>query len=143
MLYSYPKQPNGTDCYGLNSKSVQKVVDIKQTDNTECWGKYFTDSGLFKWGEINLFENQQHLKDFRLTIDYPEDYKFCTKLYKDLVSNYGIDFNLIHLFEVLNSSEYQKLLDKMKELEKKWDTHFIQCTSDVERDAERLKKNIC
>ena len=43
----------------------------------------------------------------------------------------------------LKLEEYQKLLDKMKELEKKWNTHFIQCTSDVERDAERLKKNIC
>jgi len=141
MLYSYPGQPNGTECYGLRTDSVKKVIDIKGTDNTESWGKYFTDTELFKWGEINLFEKYPHLKDFRLTIDYPEDYEFCKKLYNDLLKNYDVHFTLNNLFQILDSQGYKKELEDILELEKKWEKHFAIGATDVDKDIERIKNN--
>lgn len=143
MLYSFPGQPNGTECYGLRTESVKKIADIKGTKNTECWGKYFTDTGMFKWGEINLFEKHPHLKDFRLTIDYPEDYEFCKKLYNDLLVKYGVNFNLDNLLQILDSPEYKKKLENMVELEKKWEKHFVKGVSDVDKDIKRIKKQFC
>lgn len=142
MLYSYPEQPNGTDCYGLKTAALKKVIDIKQNENTECGGKYFTDTGLFKWGEINLFKEHPHLKDFRLTIDYYEDYEFCKTLYNDLTSVYGVEFSLQNLVETLESEKYRYLLDETRALSKKWEAHFQSCAADVGRDIERIKKTM-
>lgn len=139
MLYSYPGQPNGTDCYGLKTEALKRVIDIKKTTDTECWGKYFTDTDLFKWGEINLFTNYAHLKEFRLTIDYPEDYEFCQNLYSDLVSKFGVNFTLDNLVKVLDSVEYKTLLGGIRELSKKWETHFRSSATKVDKDIERIK----
>jgi len=138
MVYSYPYQPNGTDCYGLNTKAVQKIINIKKTENTEAWGKYFTETNLFKWDIINVFENNPQLKDFRLTIDYPEDYIFCENLYKDLQKKYGIKFNASNLIELLKTSNYQTRLEEMKQLEKKWNKHFKKAITDVDIDIKRI-----
>ena len=140
MLYSYPSQPNGTDCYGVKTEALKRVIDMKKTSNTECWGRYFTDTGLFKWGEVNLFGDYSHLTDFRLTIDYPEDYEFCKVLYQELVSMYGIGFTFGNVVEVLETDTFKKLQHKMRELSKKWENHFSSCTVDVDRDVERIIK---
>jgi len=140
MLFSYPGQPNGTSCYGLKTEALKRVIDIKKATDTECWGKYFTETGMFKWGEINMFKNHPHLKDFRLTIDYPEDYEFCQNLYSDLLSRFGDNFTLDNLVKVLDSVEYKKLLGGIKELSKKWETHFASSATEVDKDVERIKK---
>ena len=138
MVYSYPFQPNGTDCYGLNTKAVQKIIKIKNTTNTEAWGKYFTNTNLFRWCVVNVFENHPDLKDFRLTIDYPEDYIFCQDLYKDLQKKYGLDFTAFNLIELLKTPIYQKRLEEMKQLEKKWNMHFKKSITDVDIDIKRI-----
>jgi len=140
MLYSYPAQPNGTDCYGLKVEALKRVIDIKKTNDTEYWGKYFTDTGIFKWGEINVFKEYPHLKDFRLTIDYHEDYVFCQNLYSDLVSKFGIDFTLDNLIEVLDSVKYRNLLGRSREISREWETHFTSGGDEVDRDVERIRR---
>lgn len=140
MLYSYPGQPKGTVCYGLKTEALKRVIDIKKATDTECWGKYFTETAMFKWGEINMFKEYPHLKDFRLTIDYPEDYEFCQNLYSDLFSRFGVNFTLDNLVKVLDSVEYKKLLGGIRELSKKWEIHFMNSATEVDKDVERIKK---
>lgn len=140
MLYSYPNSPNGTDCYGIRTEALKKVVKIKNAKNTECWGKYFTETGIFKWGEINMFEKYPHLKEFRLTIDYPEDYEFCKSLYSDLTTRFGINFSLDNLVKILNSAKYRKMLSEIKKVSKKWEKHFTNSASEVDKDVQRIKE---
>lgn len=138
MLYSYPSQPNGTDCYGIATAALKKVIDLKKTEFTECWGKYFTETGFFKCGEVNLFANHSHLKDFRLTLDYPEDYEFCQELYQDLLSTYGLSFSLTNMIAVLSWEKYQNQLAQTKTLSAKWETHFSSSSSEVDSDIRRV-----
>jgi len=139
MLYSYPNMPNGIDCYGFKTEALKKVIQLKSNENTECFGPYFTNTGLFKWGEINLFQSYEEYKDFRLTIDYPEDYDFCKKIYNDLVSKYGSNFNLKNLIELFGSPKYLNQLDQIKKRKKMWENHFSKCLISVQNDIQRIK----
>lgn len=139
MIYSHHGQPIGTNCYGLKTEALKRLIDIKKATDTECWGKYFTETDMFKWGEINVFKKYPHLKDFRLTIDYPEDYEFCQNLYSDLLSRFSVNFTLDNLVKVLDSIKYKKLLGGIRELSKKWETHFRSSATEVDKDVERIK----
>lgn len=138
MVYSFPGQPNGTDCYGVRTAAAGRIVEMKRETDTGAWGKYFTGTGLFTWGEVNLFERHRHLKDFRLTIDYPEDFTFLTRLYTDLIERHGEAFTLAHLIGRLESPEYQKDLDWMRDLEARWAQHFSRTGSPVDADVARI-----
>ncbi|MGH8638281.1 MAG: hypothetical protein ACREUZ_14195, partial [Burkholderiales bacterium] len=93
---------------------------------------------LFAWGEVNLFARHQHLKDFRLTLDYPEDFAFLTRLYTDLVARHGEAFSLHDLIETLDRTEYQRDLGWMRELEGRWARHFSHTGSPVDADVARI-----
>lgn len=138
MVYSFPGQPNGTDCYGVKTEAAGRVIALKQETDTGAWGKYFTGTGLFTWGEVNLFARHPHLKDFRLTIDYPEDFKFLQRLYRDLVARHGPGFSLADLVARLETPEYQRDLPWMRELDARWAGHFARTGSPVEADVARL-----
>lgn len=140
MVYT-PDHPNGTDCYGLKRAAVKKVLEIKQATDTECWGKYFRETGLFRWGQINLFADYPHLKDFRVTIDYPEDYEFFKRLYGDLVTKYGVAFTLADLIRTLDSHSYRQELTRMKTLGSRWFQHFSASQEPVSRDVQRIVAN--
>lgn len=73
--------PHGFFSYGLKIKAMEKVVEIKSDFETEVWGRYFTDTGLFKVVDLEIPENLIR-KDFRLTLDYPEDFEFFEKIYR-------------------------------------------------------------
>ena len=40
--------PLGTAPHGMKIEALQKVCELKAQSDTEVWGPYFTDSGLFK-----------------------------------------------------------------------------------------------
>ncbi len=138
MVYSFPGQPNGTDCYGVKTAAAGRVIAMKHETDTGAWGKYFTDTGLFSWGEVNLFEQHAHLKDFRLTLDYPEDLTFVTRLYTDLVGRHGEAFTLADLIARLESPDYLRDLTWMRELEAGWARHFARTGSPVDADVARI-----
>lgn len=138
MVYSFPGQPNGTDCYGVRTAAAGQVIALKQETDTGAWGKYFTGTGFFRWAEVNLFEGHAHLKDFRVTIDYPEDFAFVARLYEDLVSRNGEAFTLADLIARLESAPYQRELVWMRELERRWARHFSRTGSPVDADVARI-----
>ena len=59
---------------------MKKVCEIKKSKKTEVWGRYFTDTGLFNVVDIEI-PAKYIRKDYRLTLDYPEDYKFFQQLF--------------------------------------------------------------
>jgi len=74
--------PLGGAPTGIKVKALEKVCQIKDEKDTEVWGGYFLDSGLF---------NVEYLKpdgpkhpEFRLTLDYPEDFEFFTAVFEKL-----------------------------------------------------------
>jgi len=73
--------PIGLAPYGLKIEAMRKVCEIKRSEETEVWGRYFTDSGLFSI--VNIDIPLEYIRpDYRLTLDYPEDFKFFQNLFE-------------------------------------------------------------
>lgn len=72
----FVRAPEGLVCggftYALRSRALQRVCEIKGTDDTEMMWPYFEDTGLFKGVDLPVSTSvlDPHL---RLTVDYEED----------------------------------------------------------------------
>lgn len=71
--------PHGFYCYGLRVAALERVCQIKKSEHTEVWGRYFTESGLFEVVDLPVDESCR--RDYRLTLDYPEDYEFFRRVF--------------------------------------------------------------
>jgi spore coat polysaccharide biosynthesis protein SpsF len=75
------KLPIGSFCYGIKPSALKKVCEIKNSSNTEVWGKYFIETGLFD--VIDLEIPEPLVRDsYRLTLDYPEDFQLIEGIFK-------------------------------------------------------------
>jgi len=72
--------PHGFYSYGLKTAAMERACRIKKSDNTEVWGRYFTDTGLFE--VLDLEVPARHRRDYRLTLDYPDDYEFLKRVFE-------------------------------------------------------------
>lgn len=79
--------PHGIFTYCLRTKALQKVIELKKTDNTEVWGTYFYDNpSLFK--VIKHEASADEIRpNFRLTVDYPEDFEVFEAIFSKLGEN--------------------------------------------------------
>ena len=78
--------PHGFYSYGLKVDAMKKVCEIKKTNETEVWGRYFTDTGLFDVVDLNI-PKKYIRKDYRLTLDYPDDFEFFKKIFEHFGKN--------------------------------------------------------
>ncbi|MBT6230687.1 MAG: NTP transferase domain-containing protein, partial [Candidatus Scalindua sp.] len=51
--------PHGTFSYGIKVEALRKVVELKDSTDTEVWGRYFTDTGLFNVLDLDV-KNKHH-----------------------------------------------------------------------------------
>lgn len=75
--------PHGMGLYGIKTSALKKVLEIKDETDTEVWGPYFWDTGLFNTVSMEVSNDFQR-KNYRLTLDYPEDYEFFRAIYAGL-----------------------------------------------------------
>lgn len=105
--------PHGFFSYGLKVDAMKKVCEIKKGKETEVWGKYFTDTGFFRVVDLEIPENLRR-EDFRLTLDYPEDFEFFKRVYANFGNvTYKTSINDIIQFldanpEVVNINKHLK-----------------------------------
>jgi spore coat polysaccharide biosynthesis protein SpsF len=88
--------PHGFFSYGLKVDAMKKVCEMKKGTDTEVWGRYFTDTGLFKVVDIEIPPEFQR-KDYRLTLDYPEDFEFFKKIYY----HFGADTYKTSMYDII------------------------------------------
>ncbi len=74
--------PHGLFIYGLSISALKKVIGIKKEVKTEVWGRLFTDTGLFHVHDVKV-PKELIRPSYRLTLDYPEDFKFFMKVFED------------------------------------------------------------
>jgi len=77
------KLPHGLYLYGIKINAIKKILEVKNDIDTEVWGRYFTDTGLFKVIDLEVLKELQR-KKYRLTLDYPEDYEFLKAVFDGL-----------------------------------------------------------
>ena len=73
--------PHGCFFYGVKPAAMKKALALKDSNETEVWGPYFTDTGLFNCVELEVPEELTG-KAYRLTLDYQEDFDFFETLYQ-------------------------------------------------------------
>jgi len=101
------KMVHGLFSWGIKINALKNIIDNKKSDNTEVWLKYFTENKDFNIKDIAV-SNKLIRPNYRLTIDYIEDYNFFKKLFLKMGT------------EIYSLSEYDIIdfLDKNQDLVK-------------------------
>ena len=75
------------DVYGVSTKALKKVCDIKDTDDTEYIRLYFTETNLFDVKKINNIPEKYIKRKVRMTLDYKEDFQFFKTVIEGVLPN--------------------------------------------------------
>ena len=70
----------GAFTYGIKQSALEKVCEIKDTENTEMHWVYFEDTGLFNVQDLQNVPAEYKRNDIRMTLDYEDDLKFFTNI---------------------------------------------------------------
>jgi spore coat polysaccharide biosynthesis protein SpsF len=125
--------PHGVFSYGIKLDALRKVVNIKDSSDTEVWGRYFTDTGLFKVSDLNV-KNKNHRKPgLRMTLDYPEDLEFFKAIFDALYEKDKV-FSLSAILEFLVNNP--EIIDINKKCGLKFNKRF-------DSQSEPRLKKIC
>ncbi len=76
--------PWGTFSYALARKAVGRALEITGTRDTEVWGGYFTETGCFRCGVLEITDPALRWPELRLTVDTPEDFTLAEKIFARL-----------------------------------------------------------
>ena len=86
-------QPLGVFSYALSRPAMLRACEIKAERDTEVWGGYFSDTGLFKWGTLEIDDPAVSWPELRLTVDTPEDFALVERIFDELYGD-GRSFSL-------------------------------------------------
>ncbi len=75
----------GSFTYAIKAKALEKVCEIKYTDDTEMMWVYFTDTGMFNVQSLENVESIYCRDDIRMTLDYDDDFEF----FKNIIEHFG------------------------------------------------------
>jgi spore coat polysaccharide biosynthesis protein SpsF len=89
--------PFGAFCYTFTRAAVEKACEIKDMTDTEVWGGYFTQTGLFKCGTFEITDPTISRPDLRLTVDEIDDFRLVERIYAEL----GSDGRVFSLAEIV------------------------------------------
>ncbi len=114
--------PHGFFSYGLKVAAMKKVCEVKRGLDTEVWGRYFTDTGIFNVVDLDI-PMRYIKKDFRLTLDYPEDFEF----FKAIFNYFGNDTFKAGMPDIIqflddNPDIVAINMDKKKSYKERWDS---------------------
>ncbi len=95
--------PHGAFTHGIKPSALKKVLEIKDSSDTEVWARYFWDTGLFETHHMPIVNLKHKRPDIRMTLDYPEDHEFFKAVFAGLYQkgkvfslNEIIDFLAVH-----------------------------------------------
>jgi spore coat polysaccharide biosynthesis protein SpsF len=110
--------PIGVNIYGIKTKALKVVCGIKEEIDTEIWGYLINRPEIFNVREVKV-SDKYHGKNYRMTLDEIDDYKFFIQLYKGFNKHGVIDVLDAYLYleknpdiADINRSVIQKDLDK-------------------------------
>ena len=86
---------HGFYSFGLKVDAMRKVCEIKKSKETEVWGRYFTDTGLFNIVDLEVPKSIR--RDYRLTLDYQDDFKF----FQEIFNHFGVNTYKASMLEII------------------------------------------
>lgn len=76
--------PFGCFCWALSRQAMERALEIKDSVDSEVWGGYFTQTGLFNWEYLQVTDEALRWPELRLTVDTPEDFELVSKIFEQL-----------------------------------------------------------
>jgi predicted dehydrogenase len=114
--------PHGAFSYGIKVEALRKVVELKDSTDTEVWGRYFTDTGLFNVLDLDVKNKHHERPGLRMTLDYPEDYEFFKTIF-DILYIEGEVFSLTSILSLLDTNP--EIIELNKSCGQKFKKRFI------------------
>jgi len=110
----WKNMPLGSTPIGIKTTALNTVCDQKNIHNTETgWGKFFTETNLFKIKFLTSDQPELQDPNIRLTLDYPEDFK----LFEQILINLKEPFSLKDIVNFLhNRKDIQDLNKGVKDI---------------------------
>ncbi len=75
--------PLGVTPFGIRIEALRRVCELKAQSDTEVWGGYFTQTGLFRTVTLEP-EERFRRPELRMTLDYQEDFTFFKAIFDKL-----------------------------------------------------------
>lgn len=116
--------PLGAYSIGVTTAALQKILKIKDSENTEVWGGYFR-TPYFNTKIIEVTDPLYHHPEIRFTIDYEEDYQLLQAIYAHFGNRN--DFTSQELMELL-VHEKPELTSINKGAQQKYENHLESST---------------
>lgn len=118
--------PFGIASVGIKTSSLEKICELKQTENTDTgYRLFFTKNNIFNVHQLKPKKEITFPKNLRLTLDYEEDLTLAKEIFKNL----GNDFHLSDILELFTKKP--ELLKITANLEKKYKEHWNKNLADT------------
>jgi spore coat polysaccharide biosynthesis protein SpsF len=113
--------PLGAASTGLTLDALNRVLELKDEQDTEVWGGYFIGSKYFSSREINVEEPLLNHPEIRLTLDYEDDYE----LIKGVIEAFQgrMDFTSLELMDLLVNRR-PDIAQKNRKAQLKYEEHL-------------------
>ncbi len=116
----------GAFTYCIAKSALDKVCEIKDTEDTEMMWVFFLETGLFKVAELSSPILEDYFRpNVRITLDYPEDLLFFKKIYDEFLNSQ--DFSLKEILKFLDENPEIPKINYFRDVE--WENNQIQKTS--------------
>lgn len=138
--------PIGCNTYLIDTMALQVVDNMKQQADTEIWGPFINRPDFFNVAELEV-ENCPLKEDVRITLDYPEDYKFIRTIYNELSNKEVPTINevldlLVKNPNLLELNKMRKQTMLTKEQLDKIDTQFHFLKENASKYAHQIGKKL-
>lgn len=128
--------PLGVTGFGVKTEALRKVVALKQENDTEIWGSYFTESPLFQATEIQP-PKRYCRPDLRMTLDYQDDLEFFMAVFKGIYSGNRY-MSLDAILDFLD--KHPEISQKNQQAQLHYEAKIRETVLGVKTDVQRLSK---
>lgn len=94
----------GSFTYAIKASALEKVCEVKDTEDTEMMWVYFTATGLFKTEELRNVPAVFKRPEIRMTMDYQDDFKFFKIIIEHFSSEKNVNFTLRDIIGFLDKN---------------------------------------
>lgn len=125
--------PLGTFVYGLKVEALKKVCQMKKDTDTEVWGGYFTESGLFDVKYLKVDDVNLRHPEIRITLDYKEDLQLVREIFARLYQ----EGQVIPLSEIVRLlTERPELMDINRKCQELYEANIKRLTRTIGQQKE-------
>ena len=134
--------PIGMDPYVVRRQAFEIIDAVKNDDETEFWPEYLKDQSIFRHRSIKA--DPGHQRDYRVTLDYPQDLEVFESIYKECYE--GRPIATSHVIEYLDANPSVSSLNSA--IERSWlsQDRIDQIEAHLKANREKLislKAEIC